>query len=115
MSLTDPFIYIWAYRVSSEHADGFRDLYGPGGAWARLFRRADGYLGTDLYRDRNDGDRYVTIDRWESEEAFRRFRTTFADRFERLDRKGERLTLDETFLGEFRPGATDRQIGSSDL
>ena len=99
----DLFIYIWAYRVPPERVDEFGRLYGPEGAWVRLFRRAPGYMDTNLYRDRNDVERYVTIDRWESEEAFRDFRARFAEEFERLDRDGEHLTLEETPLGELEP------------
>ena len=69
----------------------------------RLFRQAPGYLDTVLYRDRNDRNRYVTIDRWESEQAFRDFRAGFAEDFERLDIDGEHLTLEETPLGELGP------------
>ena len=69
MLAADPFIYVWAYRVARERADEFHRLYGPEGAWVRLFRQAPGYLDTHLYRDRNDGDRYVTIDRWDVEPA----------------------------------------------
>jgi heme-degrading monooxygenase HmoA len=97
----DPFVYMWAYLVPSQSVDEFRRLYGPEGAWVRLFRQAPGYLDTHLYRDRDDRDRYVTIDRWESEEAFRRFRAKFAEEFKRLDSEGEDLTLEETPLGEF--------------
>jgi hypothetical protein len=45
----------------------------------------------------------VTVDRWESEAAFTEFRSAFAAEFDRLDRAGERLTLDERPLGEFGP------------
>jgi heme-degrading monooxygenase HmoA len=99
----DPFTYIWAYRVPPERVDEFRSLYGPDGPWVRLFRQAPGYLDTVLYRDRNDGARYLTIDRWESEEAFRDFRARFAEDFDRLDSDGEHLTLEETPLGELGP------------
>ncbi len=67
-------------------------------------KRPDTWI-THLYQDRNDGDRYVTIDRWESEEAFKDFRASFAEEFERLDRDGEHLTLEETPLGELKPMA----------
>jgi heme-degrading monooxygenase HmoA len=90
--------------VRPERANEFRRLYGPEGAWVRLFRQAPGYLETHLYRDRSDEARYLTIDRWESEDAFRRFRARFADEFERLDGEGEDLTLEETSLGEFGSG-----------
>jgi heme-degrading monooxygenase HmoA len=100
---SEPFTYIWEYRVSPENSDEFRQLYGPQGAWVKLFERAPGFIETTLYRDRKDNLRYVTIDRWESEEAFMDFRATFAAEFDRLDRAGERLTLEETSLGELEP------------
>jgi heme-degrading monooxygenase HmoA len=98
----DFFAYVWAYRVLPDRTDEFLRLYGPEGAWVRLFRQAPGYLGTDLYSDRDDTSRYLSIDRWQSEEAFRVFRERFAEEFERLDREGDELTLEETPLGEFR-------------
>ena len=99
--MSDPFVYLWAYRVSPETSDEFRDLYGPDGLWANLFRRAPGYVETRLLRDRSDSNRFVTIDHWESEEAFLSFRASFAEEFDHLDRLGERLTIEETNLGEF--------------
>ena len=98
---SDSFAYMWVYRVLPERAEEFVELYGPEGAWVRLFRRAPGYLGTDLYADRDDETRFVSIDRWESEAAFREFRDRFVEEFQRLDREGERLTLEETQIGEF--------------
>ena len=97
------FIYVWVYRVVPGNVDEFIELYGPDGAWVRLFRQAPGYLDTSLYRDRNDVYRYLTVDRWESEEAFREFRMNFATEFDRLDNDGERLTLEEKHLGDFVP------------
>ena len=93
---------MWEYRVSPENVVEFYKLYGPEGVWVSLFRQGTGYLGTHLLRDRNDPDRYITIDRWESEDAFVRFRRAFAEEFESLDRKGEELTLEETPLGEYQ-------------
>lgn len=96
------FSYIWSYRVSAENTEEFVDLYSPGGSWAALFGRGDGYLDTRLYQDAGDMERFVTIDRWESERAFALFRERFAEEFEKLDRQGEALTSAERFLGEFQ-------------
>lgn len=101
--LSDPFVYVWVYEVSPESSDAFRELYGPNGPWVDLFRRAPGYLGTELLADRNRQGRFVTVDRWESEQAFSDFRSMFAAEFDRLDRQGEELTVRETLLGEFEP------------
>ena len=95
------FASVWSYRISSETAQEFIQLYGSDGAWVGLFRRAEGYLGTCLYRDSSDKDRYLTIDRWESEGAYRSFRREGGEEFEYLDRGGEELTLEEVSLGEF--------------
>ena len=101
--MPDPFVYLWAYRVLPECLDAFQEIYGPEGSWVELFRLAPGYLDTQLLQDRNESDRFITIDRWESEEAFVSFRARFAREFDDLDRTGERLTVGETALGEFRP------------
>ena len=114
MFSVDTFIDLWAYRVPPQKADEFGRLYGSEGAWVRLFRQAPGYLDTHLYRDRNDAYRYVTVDRWESEEAFRAFRVRFAEEFEHLDIEGEHLTVEETPLGEFGSIDISRPAGISD-
>lgn len=105
--MIDAYIYVWVYRVSPEKFDQFYEHYGPDGSWAVLFRQAPGYLDTLLLQDRNDSSRLFTIDRWESEGAFKTFRETFAREFEHLDRLGAQLTTEETALGEFRPPQTD--------
>lgn len=99
----ETFTYIWEYTVPPENADQFHQLYGSHGSWVQLFEQAAGYIETTLYQDRRDHLRYVTVDRWESEAVFREFRATFAAEFDRLDRAGELLTLDERPLGEFGP------------
>ncbi len=99
--LSSPFVYIWAYEVLPGRVDDFNELYGPQGAWVALFRRAPGYLDTELLLDRTQAGRFVTIDRWESSDAFTSFRDKFAEEFDRLDRLGEQLTSHEVLLGEF--------------
>ena len=87
----------------------FESHYGPDGSWARLFRQSPGYLGTELWHDRVDSLRYVTIDRWASGDAWKEFRARFAADYERLDRECEGLTAREAPLGEFAlPGAGRR-------
>jgi heme-degrading monooxygenase HmoA len=95
------YVYIWAYEVRPNTDEAFRGLYGHDGAWVALFRRAAGYIGTELLHDRNDPKRYVTIDRWESPDAHRAFRERFAAEFAELDRQGGALTTRETQLGEY--------------
>ncbi|MGH9832440.1 MAG: antibiotic biosynthesis monooxygenase family protein [Blastocatellia bacterium] len=95
------FIILWQYRVRSELASDFERLYGPDGVWAQLFRLGEGYLGTELLRDRNDASRYLTVDRWVSRESYEAFRTARSDEYLAIDRETERLTLDEQLIGSF--------------
>jgi heme-degrading monooxygenase HmoA len=97
------FATLWAFTVQPDRKAEFEFHYGPEGTWVRLFRRAAGYLGSELLRDRADAQRYVTIDRWESREAWLAFRQQFATEYERLDREFEALTAAETPIGEFAP------------
>lgn len=97
------YAYIWEYEVLPGAEAEFLAHYAPGGSWAALFRRAPGYLGTDLYRDRARPERFITIDRWQTEAAFREFRRRFAAEFEALDRRCAGLTRQEAALGEYRP------------
>jgi heme-degrading monooxygenase HmoA len=65
-----------------------------------LFRRAPGYLGTQMLQDRTEKIRYVTIDRWQSVEAYHAFRARYSREYEELDRLCEGLTTHEASLGE---------------
>ena len=97
------FTYIWEYEIAPDRAAEFLEHYAPDGTWARLFRQADGYLGTELYQDRARASRFITVDHWRSEAAFRDFKRRFAAEFEQLDRRCGALTLREAALGELRP------------
>jgi heme-degrading monooxygenase HmoA len=99
----DPFACIWEFEVRPGAEDAFVTLYNEKGSWVQLFRKAPGYVRTDLYRDRKRPTRFVTVDHWESEAAFRMFRERYAKEFDALDRTGAQLTVRETPLGEFRP------------
>jgi len=94
---------LWEFTVAAARQAEFEAHYGPDGSWARLFRLADGYLGTELLRDRANSLRYLTIDRWESREAWLAFRRAHGAEYERLDLEFEGLTTREAPLGEFEP------------
>jgi quinol monooxygenase YgiN len=96
-----PYTSIWAFTVHPQHVDEFRAYYGEGGAWTQLFRRARGYLGTQLLQDRTDRLRFVTIDTWSSVEAYEAFRAVYASEYAALDRLCGRFTAEEALLGHF--------------
>ena len=96
-------VYIWEFIVSAEHAGAFERAYGSSGDWVQLFRRATGYLRTELHRDRSQPRRFITIDYWESKEAWEAFRTRFAEEFEALDDECAAWTTHEAEIGRFEP------------
>jgi heme-degrading monooxygenase HmoA len=97
---------LWTFNVQPDRKAEFEFHYGPEGTWVRLFRRAPGYIGSELLQDRTDAHRYVTIDRWESREAWQAFRQHFSAEYERLDREFEGMTTAEAQLGEFAPAGS---------
>lgn len=100
----DPgYAYVWEYLVRPEHVTEFEAAYGRSGDWARLFRQAAGYLGTELHRDRADPRRFLTIDYWQTFSDWKRLRAEFGDEFEALDRRCEKLTDHELEIGRFDP------------
>ena len=95
------FSYIWEYRVRPECVDDFLAHYGPDGTWVALFRRATGYLSTQLLRDPSEPSRFLTIDSWETAADHAAFREQFEPEFVELDARCEALTVSETHLGDF--------------
>jgi len=103
------YIYIWVYDIDPAHEDAFLHAYGPGGDWCTLFNSASGYIRTELYRGRQTPHRFVTIDHWESAEAWERLRAERSDAFEAIDA----LERDHEYLlrgGVFTPDLIEKWI-----
>jgi quinol monooxygenase YgiN len=95
------YVYLWEFRVREERLSAFEEAYGPEGAWVTLFRRAEGYLGSELLKDAREPGRYVTIDRWASRSALDSFFARFRGEYEALDRRCEDFTSSEAKIGDF--------------
>jgi heme-degrading monooxygenase HmoA len=95
------FSYVWEYEVPPEAEPQFLTHYAPDGTWALLFRRAAGYVGTQLYRNRRRRGHYLTVDHWHDEAAYREFRHEYAAEVEALDHACAALTRREAHLGDF--------------
>ena len=92
------YVIVWQFVARRGREAEFERAYGPRGRWAEFFRGADGYIGTELWR----GDaRWMTVDRWDGEDAYERFRASRLPEYEALDREMEELTAKETRLGVF--------------
>jgi heme-degrading monooxygenase HmoA len=95
------FVILWQFDIAEEKISGFEAAYGKGGPWAALFARSPEHLGTELLKDAYVPGRYVTVDRWSSEEAFRAFRAQHDSDYEALDRSCDSVTTSETRIGAF--------------
>jgi heme-degrading monooxygenase HmoA len=93
------FAIIWSYRVAEQYRDEFERAYGPDGDWARLFRRAEGYIRTDLMA--GDEGSYATVDHWRSEEDFHAFQGQYSADYMALDARCEPWTISEERIGQF--------------
>jgi heme-degrading monooxygenase HmoA len=94
------YVILWEFVVPPEKVDAFVTAYKDDGAWAKLFAQADGYVGTELLCS-TDGERYITIDRWQHAEDFIRFQEQFGYEYKALDTELEGLTVSERKLGMF--------------
>jgi heme-degrading monooxygenase HmoA len=94
-------IVIWEYQVKTEKRSEFENKYSSDGAWAELFKKADGYLGTELIRSTEIPRYYITIDRWISSDAYETFLSYWMEEYKILDLHCEGLTHHERYLGRF--------------
>lgn len=92
------YIRVWEYKVDAEHIDAFHAAYGSDGEWARLFQRGRGYVGTELYGCTDDKSRFVTVDRWADERAWRAFLEEAREAYDRLDERMAHLTVSQEDL-----------------
>ena len=95
------FVILWQFDIAEDKLADFETAYGADGSWAGLFVRSPEYLGTELLKDAYVPGRYITIDRWRNEEAFRAFRAQHDPDYEALDRACDCLTAAETRIGAF--------------
>jgi heme-degrading monooxygenase HmoA len=95
------FLILWQFDIAEDKITAFEAAYGADGSWARLFALSTDYLSTELLKDAYVPGRYVTMDRWSSEEAFRAFRAQHDSDYEALDRACDSLTAAETRIGAF--------------
>ncbi|MFI4920990.1 MAG: antibiotic biosynthesis monooxygenase [Gammaproteobacteria bacterium] len=97
------YVYAWELQAAPGKTAEFKLAYGPDGTWAQFFRRAQGYIRSELYHDTANPQRFITVDFWESEAACKAFRVRCAHEFEDLDVRCEAFTVWEKEIGKFTP------------
>src|SRR5262245_54305425 len=94
------YLVIREFIVRWERAAAFEAAYGPTGTWARLFRRAPGYLGTELLTVSHG--RYLTLDRWSDHAAYNSFLVAADADCDRLGTECRALTAVEREINTHR-------------
>jgi len=92
---------IWEYEVRDSFIAQFKNAYGPNGDWVKLFQKCPGYLKTELKRDINNLNRFLTIDFWQSYSDFSTIKKIIAAEYEALDKHCCNYTLSEIHIGVF--------------
>jgi heme-degrading monooxygenase HmoA len=95
------YVSVWEFEVPEDRVAAFREAYGPTGSWAQLFSDASGYLRTELYRDLARPDRFMTVDHWESEDAWLAFLADHTVAYDALDNRYAGMAVKETPVGAF--------------
>jgi heme-degrading monooxygenase HmoA len=95
------YLIIWEFRVRAGMEKEFEAAYGSAGRWAIFFKQSAGYIGTQLNRDLDDPQRYVTLDFWTLREAYENFHQRHQAEYRAIDRDCEPLTVSEKKVGAF--------------
>jgi heme-degrading monooxygenase HmoA len=88
-------VRVWQYDIQPGREAEFERIYGASGDWAQLFGRSTDYLGTELYRAVEQPQRYLTVDRFSSFEAWERFQNEHGTDYAELDSRCGTLTSAE--------------------
>jgi heme-degrading monooxygenase HmoA len=96
------YVVAWEFRPRKGAETEFQEAYGPQGIWARLFKKAEGFVATELNHDLKDSTRYLTLDFWASRQAYDAFRASHLAEYQAIDKQCESLTEHEKELGTFQ-------------
>lgn len=88
--------------VRPEVQGQFELVYGPGGAWSRLFGQSPGFRGTTMLHDMNHPRRYLIFDLWDSEAQHQQALNDCAEQYARLKTDLDDWAESRQELGVFR-------------
>jgi|HubBroStandDraft_2_1064218.scaffolds.fasta_scaffold2322399_1 heme-degrading monooxygenase HmoA len=89
------------FRVPARRRADFEAAYGAESAWADQFKHAVGFIDVKLLRSEGCPERYLTIDRWASDDAFNNFQRAFAAEYQALDAQLDGIASSEVCIGSF--------------
>lgn len=99
--------------LKGEFQGQFEIVYGPGGAWSKLFAKSPGFRAATVLRDVNNPRRYFAIDLWDSEDQRAQALVEHQAEYADLEATFDEWTESKTDLGTFsvRAQATVRSRG----
>jgi heme-degrading monooxygenase HmoA len=92
-------VILWEFQPRSGKEAASEQAYGANGEWAKLFARSDAFRGTELLKSATGT--YVTVDRWNSADAFAEFQRQWHAEYQALDQLMESLTRSERSFGQY--------------
>jgi heme-degrading monooxygenase HmoA len=95
------FVALWEYEVKPGSEERFEKAYSPDGDWVRFFQSDTHYYQTRLVSDSLRPGVYLTMDFWESREAYEEFMAGHSTEYEAMDEVGAALTTSERRVGWF--------------
>jgi heme-degrading monooxygenase HmoA len=95
------FLILWEFEVKPGGEERFEKVYGPEGDWARLFRTDSRYKETRLVRDSFRVACYLTLDFWDSRQAYEEFLGRRRAEYAAIEALGEKLTVSERRMGAY--------------
>jgi heme-degrading monooxygenase HmoA len=93
---------VWEIIVRQEAQGQFELLYGPGGAWSKLFGKSPGFRGTTVLNDTNNPRRYLIIDLWDTEAQQEQALSECTDEYSKVNANLEAWTESRIEVGVFR-------------
>jgi hypothetical protein len=99
--MSNAYAYVWEYSVDPGWIERFAVAYGSTGVWADFFAQSDGYLGTSLFNDPANPNRFITVDYFTDPVARASLVQAKAEAYARIDSEWDTATLTETKIGEF--------------
>ena len=93
---------VWEFIVRPEAQGQFELVFGPGGAWSKVFGKSPGFRGTTMLSDTHQPLRYLIIDLWDTEAQQAQALAERAADFQPLNADLEAWTESRVEVGVFR-------------
>ncbi len=93
------YIVLTEFIARENKAAEFEDYFGSAGKRAETLRNGEGFMSTELLKDKEVKLRYVTMDRWVSKDAYDDFGIEFENENSDLAKAGEEFSSKQVLIG----------------